>query len=90
MRYQRSKWGSNAGELVKKAMKERKYTQAMMAERLGYGGPQSVSERLKQNDMFVGVLVKMLDEIGFDVVIVDRRRSSGIEWKIASIDTDKE
>lgn len=96
---------TNVSEVVKDAMLERKYTQEMLGrifydlgedkddkekdKKIGAYAQSSIAERLRKADMKVGTLVKILDIIGCDLVIVDRNKQSKNEWKIRNISEDE-
>ena len=79
---------TNASELVKKAMKVRGYTQAMMAKELGYSRANAIGNALGGRNMQINVLAMMLDELGFDIIIRDRNNSNREnQWKVELQDT---
>ena len=80
-------------EIVKMVMKSRKVTQEQLANRLGYTG-QGVIGRLltRGGSMRVDNLVKVMNELNYDVVIRDRlgRTEYVVDTKEEDIDALKE
>lgn len=70
-------------EIVKEAMKVRGYTQAMLAEKLNYKAQGCVADRLSSRgaSMKIDTLLKMLDVLGYDLIIKDRNMN-GETWKV--------
>ena len=84
-----AKVSTNAGDLVKQAMKARSITQIMLANRLGYKGQNSISMTLNGHNMQVNVLAMMLDELGFDLIIKDRNSNNKEnQWKVELISNE--
>lgn len=80
---------TNAPSLVKQAIKARGYTQAMLAEQIGYNGQNSIAMALNGRNMQINVLAMMLDALGFDLIIKDRNSSNKDNvWKIELINKD--
>lgn len=74
---------TNAPELIKRAMKTRGYTQQMMADELGYARANGVGMAISGRNMRIDILVRMLDVLGFDVIVKDRNGSNRENaWKL--------
>ena len=72
----------NAKEIVKKAMSADSITQKELAEALGWSSQQSVGNMLaRKNSMRLDNFVKMLNEMGYEVV-VRKRLGESEEWKV--------
>ncbi|MEG0898489.1 MAG: helix-turn-helix transcriptional regulator [Oscillospiraceae bacterium] len=66
----------NEQDIIREAMKSRSYTQAMLADMLGYKGQNSVAQRLSGGDMRIGTFIKFLNALGYEVVVRDKNRSN--------------
>ena len=76
-------------EVVRNAMKVRGYNQAMLAELCGFRGQTNVSEYLRRKNMSVASMLKMLNAMGFDVVVKDRNGSNKDNvWKLTPNDEE--
>ena len=74
---------TNAGEVVKQAIKARGYTYAMLADKLNYNSPNSIGMAISGRNMQINVLAMMLDALGFDIIIKDRNSSNKDNtWKV--------
>ena len=70
-------------EILVEAMKVRGFTQKMLAESSGLARQSNVSEMLRSKSLCVGNFVKLLNSMGFDVIVKDRNsRSSENTWKV--------
>ena len=72
----------NEKEIIKTAMATDGITQKELAEALGWSSQQSVGNMLtRKNSMRLDNFVKMLNEMGYDVVV---RKKLGVseEWKV--------
>lgn len=73
----------NEKEIVKKAMGVRGYTQVMLANLLGYKTQSGVSEKFRGQSMRVTSWVKMLNAMGFDVIVQDRNsKNKENKWTV--------
>lgn len=71
-----------ASEIVQKIMEADGVTQKQLAEALGFDAPQYVGNMLyRKNGMRVDNLVKMLDAMGYEIV-VHKRIGKSEEWKV--------
>ena len=66
----------NEREIIRIALKSRGYTQAMLASMLGFKGQNAVSERLRGNAINVDTLLKILNAMGYELVIRDKNKSN--------------
>lgn len=64
----------DAKKIITTIMKEKGISQLMLARMIGFRGQSNVSEALKR-DMRISVFAKMLDALGYEVVV--RKKSSG-------------
>lgn len=72
----------NEKEIIKTAMAADGITQKELAEALGWNSQQSVGNMLtRKNSMRLDNFVKMLNEMGYEVVV---RKKLGVseEWKV--------
>ena len=72
----------NEKEIIKTAMAADGITQKELAEALGWSSQQSVGNMLtRKNSMRLDNFVKMLNEMGYEVVV---RKKLGVsdEWKV--------
>lgn len=78
-----------ANEIVKDIIKRSDFTQTTLAKAMGYNNQSGISSRLNKNDMGVSLLVKMLDILGYDLVIQPKKRGRKAEDQFI-IDTEEE
>lgn len=68
-------------EIVKAALKETGTTQQRLAEAMGYSnGQANVAKIFSRQDIYMSTLTKMLDKLGYEVVIQKKtqgRRKEG-------------
>lgn len=72
----------NEKDVIKAAMSADGITQKELAEALGWGSQQAVGNMLaRKNSMRLDNFVKMLNEMGYEVVV---RKKLGVseEWKV--------
>ena len=70
-------------EILVNAMKVRGYTQTMLAQAAGYARQSNVSELLRGKSIRVDNFVKLLNAMGFDVVVKDRNGQNRENvWKV--------
>lgn len=62
-------------EIMTVATKSRGYTQSTFANELGIK-QQSYSDRISKGSMRVDNLIEMLDKLGYEVIIKDKRNGS--------------
>jgi transcriptional regulator with XRE-family HTH domain len=73
----------NEKQIVREAMKVRGLTQAMLADAAGLKNQSNVSEILRGQTLKTQTLVKLLDAMGFDLIIKDRNGSNRENvWKV--------
>ena len=75
-------------EIIVRAMRIRGYTQQMLADAIGAKSQSNISILLSSKSMKVETFRKLLDALGFDLVVKDRnlRKDDNI-WKV---ETNKE
>ena len=70
-------------EAIMSAIKARGVTQKMLAEQCGYKRQSNFTSLMSGKSMTVGNFVKMLDALGFDLVVKDRNKANrDNNWKI--------
>ena len=69
----------NSTEILLDAMRERGYTQTLLAKESGYKRQSNVSEILRSKSMQVDNFVKLLNTMGFDVIVKDRT-TNNLSW----------
>ncbi len=75
-------------EIIRKAMSVRGFNQTMLADKANLKRQSNVSEMLRSKNLRVDNLVRLLDAMGFDVVVKDRNGSNRENvWKI-TLDED--
>lgn len=73
----------NEKEVVKAAMAARGYNQAMLADAAGLKRQSNVSEMLRGKSLRVDSFVKLMNAMGFDVIVKDRNgKNSENQWKV--------
>ena len=76
----------NEKEVIKAAMEARGFNQTMLADKAGLKRQSNVSEMLRGKSLRVDNLVKLLDAMGFDVVVKDRNGSKKEnQWKVENV-----
>ena len=68
-------------DAVREAMKIRGYNQTMVAKLAGFPGQSTVAEYLRSKHMRVDNLLRMLNAMEFDLVVVDRGSKKNV-WKV--------
>lgn len=73
----------NGGEIIKEAIKQRGFTQKMAADMAGYSGQSSLAELIRKgNRMWLENFVKVLDSMGYEVVVKDKNSANKTTWKV--------
>ncbi len=72
-------------QIIKNIIKQKKISQHQLAESLGYKTQSAISERLR-GDLRVGTAIKILDYLGYDMIIVDRNDCEN-SWKVVEPNT---
>lgn len=68
-------------DIIKILLKEICWTQIMLAKNMGYNSQSAVGNRLRDtNGMRVDSLVKMLDVMGYELVIRSKSRQNKNQW----------
>lgn len=63
-------------EAIKQAMKEKKMTLTTMAAAIGKKRPNDVSARLAHSNMSFSTAIEMLNVLGYEVIVQERRGGS--------------
>lgn len=69
-------------EAIKLAMKNQKTTQQQLADRIGAKSQSVISERLKMKNLSADTILEMLDAIGYELVIQEKKRGRRSEGQI--------
>lgn len=77
-------------EAIRFALKAQKTTQLQLAERLGAKSPSVIAQRLRIPNLSVDTVIEMLDAIGYEMVIQEKKRGRRQEGQIPIERSDKE
>lgn len=69
-------------DAIKIAMKNQKTTQVQLAERIGASSQSVIAQRLRMNNLSVDIVIEMLDAIGYEMVIQEKKRGRRPEGQI--------
>jgi len=69
-------------EVIRLAMKETKTTQQQLADRIGAKHQSVISERLKMDNLSINTALEMLEALGYEMVIQEKRRGRKREGQI--------
>lgn len=61
------------GEAIKQALKNQKTTQQQLADRIGAKSQSVIAQRLRMNNLSIEIILEMLDAIGYEVVIQEKK-----------------
>lgn len=61
-------------EAIKAAMKETKTTQTQLADRIGAKSQSVIARRLGLSNLSVDTVIEMLDAIGYELVVQEKKR----------------
>lgn len=61
-------------EAIKAAMKDTKTTQAQLADRIGAKSQSVIAQRLSLKNLSVDTVIEMLDALGYELVIQEKKR----------------
>lgn len=68
-------------EIIRQALKDSGTTQKQLAEALDYkSGPSAISVPLSRDDIYVSTLTRMLDALGYEVIV--RKKDSSDEMTL--------
>lgn len=73
----------NSTDILLEAMRERGYTQTLLAKEAGYKRQSNVSEIIRSKSMRIDNFVKLLDVMGFDVIVKDRTVNR-LSWTVST------
>ena len=77
----------NDKQLVKAALKRTGESQASLSAKLGYANKTSIATMLSRpSDLRMSVLFKMLDALGFEIVVRPKNRDDKTEWLVTEDD----
>ena len=69
-------------EVIRLAMKETKTTQQQLADRIGARHQSVISERLKMDNLSINTALEMLEALGYEMVVQEKRRGRKREGQI--------
>lgn len=69
-------------DAIKIAMKNQKTTQVQLAKRIGASSQSVIAQRLRMNNLSVDTVIEMLDAIGYEMVIQEKKRGRRPEGQI--------
>jgi len=69
-------------EAIKFALKNQKTTQQQLADRIGASSQSVIAQRLRMGNLSVNTVLEMLDAIGYELVIQEKRRGRRPEGQI--------
>ena len=78
---------TNIKAIIKSAMANRTYTQSAVAKMAGWKGQSALSTAINRENPSVETMFRILDAMGYDVIIQDRNSST--KWKLERVDGDK-
>lgn len=61
------------GEAIKQALKNQKTTQQQLADRIGAKSQSVIAQRLRMNNLSIETILEMLDAIGYEIVIQEKK-----------------
>lgn len=71
-------------EIIRKAMTLRGCNQTSLAHDLGYAYQSGVASLMRSKSLSVDNFVMVMNQLGFDVVVVDHKdKKSGAKWTVA-------
>lgn len=69
-------------EAIRAAMKNQKISQVRLTEQLGLKSQSVVAQRLRTDNLSVDTVVEMLDSIGYEMVIQEKKRGRKTEGQL--------
>ena len=60
-------------EAIRLAMKNQKTTQQQLADRIGAKSQSVIAQRLRMNNLSIEIILEMLDAIGYEMVIQEKK-----------------
>lgn len=69
-------------DVIRLAMKETKTTQQQLADRIGAKHQSVISERLKMDNLSINKALEMLEALGYELVVQEKRRGRKREGQI--------
>ena len=69
-------------EAIRTAMKNQKISQVRLTEQLGLKSQSVVAQRLRTDNLSVDTVVEMLDSIGYEMVIQEKKRGRKTEGQL--------
>ena len=77
----------NDKQLVKATLKRAGESQASLSAKLGYANKTSIATMLSRpSDLRMSILFKMLDALGFEIVVRPKNRDDKTEWLVTEDD----
>lgn len=69
-------------DAIRTAMKNQKISQVRLTEQLGLKSQSVVAQRLRTDNLSVDTVVEMLDSIGYEMVIQEKKRGRKTEGQL--------
>lgn len=69
-------------DAIRAAMKNQKISQVRLTEQLGLKSQSVVAQRLRTDNLSVDTVVEMLDSIGYEMVIQEKKRGRKTEGQL--------
>ncbi len=77
-------------EAIRLAMRNQKTTQQQLADRIGVKSQSVISQRLRTDNSTIDTVLKMLDAIGYEMIIQEKKRGRRAEGQIVIERSDAE
>ena len=76
---------TNIKSIIKSAMANRNYTQAVLAKDAGWSNQSSLSTAINRENPSLESIFRIMDTMGYDIVIRDRKNKD-TSWIVTRID----
>ncbi len=70
-------------EAIKAAMRDKKVTQQELADRIGATSQSVIAQRLRVNNLSVDIVLEMLEAIGYELVVQEKKRGRRAEGQFS-------
>ena len=77
-------------EAIKFALKNQKTTQQQLADRIGAKSQSVIAQRLRTDNLSINTVIEMLDAIGYEMIIQEKKRGRRPEGQIVIERSDAE
>lgn len=72
----------NEKQIIRQCMAQRGFNQTMLAEAAGFARQSNISELLRSKNLRVDNMLRLLNAMGYDVIVKDRNAKSKMQWTI--------